>query len=650
MSGLRRFLWVPLVAAAILAVYVPGLANQPVFDDVFLTDGDLFTRFNHWQLRTRILSYGSFAWLHALFGDGWWKQRLVNLAIHMAVVAAMWAFYKEILRALTTPPPEPGEPQVPYHESPALGFAIGFFAINPVAVYAVNYLIQRSILMATLFVILGLWAFARGLRTRHWHWFVLAVAFYVAAFFSKEHSVLAPLAALPIYIVIARPPVRRLAIVGVVFVAVLAPAGLFLASRYGNILGNPFDEYSIAYLSQLAALDRDAPGRAYPLSVVNQAWLFFEYGFRWFIPVSDWMSIAMRPPFPLKIFTFPHVLGIVGYVAVLAGGFYMLVRYRDWKALVGLSFVIPALLFATEFATVWVQDPFVLYRSYLWAIGVPGIVFVLVNGTSPRALLVTGIIVGILFTWQAIERVLSLSTPEAAWSDAILKLPKDPRAVGRFFPYLNRGAVYADRDEYDLAIRDFEASSALGDLGMGAFNAGSMLSAKGKPQQALTLFDRAKAQGYNQYTLPFQKGLALAAVNRFADAYVEFEAALTMKPPENIRRVILLQMGRAGLLGGRRDDAIARLEELVAAEPAHKEARYLLAQAYMAKNEHVKAMQWIDKLERDDPSARIFLLRAMTYYGQNRKADAMNAIETAIRMGPDSPAMREWQARIRAMR
>ena len=42
--------------------------------------------------------------------------------------------------------------------------------------------------------------------------------------------------------------------------------------------------------------------------------------------------------------------------------------------------LLPALLFVTEFATVWVQDPFVLYRGYLWAIGIPGLVFFLFHG------------------------------------------------------------------------------------------------------------------------------------------------------------------------------------------------------------------------------------------------------------------------------
>ena len=32
-SVARRFLWVPLVAAAVLAIYLPGLGNDLVFDD-----------------------------------------------------------------------------------------------------------------------------------------------------------------------------------------------------------------------------------------------------------------------------------------------------------------------------------------------------------------------------------------------------------------------------------------------------------------------------------------------------------------------------------------------------------------------------------------------------------------------------------------
>jgi hypothetical protein len=41
-----------------------------------------------------MLSCGSFVWLHALLGDGCWKQRLVNVFIHLGVVVSLWAFYE----------------------------------------------------------------------------------------------------------------------------------------------------------------------------------------------------------------------------------------------------------------------------------------------------------------------------------------------------------------------------------------------------------------------------------------------------------------------------------------------------------------------------------------------------------------------------
>src|SRR5947207_1769233 len=129
--SLSSFAWLPLVLAALIIIYLPGLDNLPVFDDVYLTDGELFAEFGAAaDLRPRMLSYGSFVWLHELLGEGWWKQRLVNLGIHVAVVLALWGFYREILACIEAPRSEASI--VPYQDSPALGFAIGFFALNPV--------------------------------------------------------------------------------------------------------------------------------------------------------------------------------------------------------------------------------------------------------------------------------------------------------------------------------------------------------------------------------------------------------------------------------------------------------------------------------------------------------------------------------------
>lgn len=640
--------WLGAILALVLAIYLPGLANDTVFDDEYLASGTLFREsVGLTPLNARWLSYSSFGWVHAILGEGWWKQRLVNLAIHIATVIALWTFYRELLKHIE--PAEKAADGSSYARSPALLLAVGFFAINPVAVYGVAYLIQRSILLATLFVVLALFFFTRALSRRKPLLQVAAAACYLLAVSAKEHAVLAPLAAVPIYIVVARPTLKRLAIVGAAGAILIAAAAVPLVQRYGSILGTAFDEYSRAYLAQLAQLSPGAEKNAFGLSVLNQAYLFFHYGLRWMLPWEGWMSINLRPPFPLSWTTFPHVLGVFGYVAALLGGFFLVVRYRTWPALVGVAILIPALLFATEFATVWVQDPFVLYRSYLWAIGIPGLVFFLIHGPPPRVIAAVGAVLAILLTWQALDRVLSMSTEERVWSDAIAKLPKDPRAVGRWFPYLNRGTAYVDHNQYELALRDFEASEALGDMGMGAANMASVFSATNRHRQALVALDRAEKQGYRGYNVPFQRGLALAGLGRPAEAFRQFEITRTLNPPSPTREQLLVHMGRIGMQLQKRDEAVAALEELVQRDPGHREGRYLLGMAYVMRNEHARAKEVLDKLLQDDSNRRAYYARALAHYGLKRKADATEDIEQAIRMGPEDPHLRDWQSRIRAL-
>ena len=646
----RELLWLPIVLAAVLIIYLPGLGNQPVFDDEALANGRLFADYASFrELRARMLSYGSFVWVRELFGEGWWKQRVVSLLLHVGVVVALWAFYREILRHIE-PAADGEQSPAPLAASPALGVSIGFFALNPVAVYAVAYLIQRSILMATLFTVLALWLFLLAAGRRRPWLLAPALACYVLGVASKEYAILAPLAAVPLFILALRPSPRLLGVLSVAGGLVVGAAGLVLATRYGEIIGKPFDENSYVYLAQLATLDPQTPARAYPLSIVNQTWLFFQYGLRWFVPAAAWMSINLRPPFPLSFATLPHILGIAGYAAVLVGGFWLLLRHRDWRALVGVSLLLPALLFATEFVTVWVQDPFVLYRSYLWAIGVPGLVFVALHGTPPRALLVIALIAGALLTWQALDRVLSLATPERAWSDAIAKLPQDPRSVGRWFPYLNRGAAYVEANRFNLAMQDFESSSKLGDRGAGLVSRGSLYAANGEPANALASFEVAERQGYNLYNLPFQRGMALLALGQVPQAYAQLARALAMDPPAPTRELVLLQLGRVAMQLGKPDEAIASLQQLLAAQPGNAEARFNLAMALVMRKEHEKARVELDRMLAERDSARARYARALAHFGLGRKADALADIDAAIRLGGSTPHLREWRARIEAMK
>jgi tetratricopeptide (TPR) repeat protein len=651
---LRRDLaWLPVVLVAVLVIYLPGLDNALVFDDGYLADGDLFKDYRSvFEFRARMLSYGSFVWLQALFGEGWWKQRLFNVLLHCGVVVALYGLYREILRHIETPPSDdPAKPASPdtFLNSPALGFAIGFFALNPVAVYGVAYLIQRSILMATLFVVIALWALARGLRLGRAPYFVLSFVAYVLAVMSKEHAILAPLAAVPIYVLVARPTAKRLALVSACGGLLIGAAAFVLWQRYGEILGKPFDEYSRVYLQQLSRLDPSAGKNAFELSVLNEAYLFFQYGLRWLLPFTEWMSINLRPPFPLSLASFPQVLGIVGYVAVVASGAVLLWRYRDWRALLGTSLLLPALLFPTEFTTVWVQDPFVLYRSYLWAIGIPGLVFFVLHGPSARVVAIVGLFVGVFLAWQSLDRVMSLATPESAWTDAIDKLPDDRRAVGRWFAYLNRGSAYVDNNQFNLAMKDFQRSAQLGDMGMGTFNIGSLLAGAGRHAQALAAFDAAEREGYKLYNLPFQRALSLQAMGRYDEAAHQFSLAWSMDPPSPAREIVLINMAKTAMQRGDLPGSTHALQLLLEKDPKNVEARQMYAMSLIMTNQHQTAREVLDRMIKEHPDASAYYERALANYGLKRKADALADIDEAIRLGLKNPNVDQWRAKIAAM-
>lgn len=646
LSSKTTLYWLPVVLVGLAVIYLPGLNNPPIFDDKLLTDGTLFSAYGSlFQLKPRLLSYDSFVWLRDAFGDGWWKQRLANLVIHLGVVLALWGFYRELLRHVETS----AEAAPPLWQSPALGLAIGFFALNPVAVYGTAYLIQRSILLATLFVVLALWSFARALVGGRRAGYALALLFYVLAVASKEHAIMAPLAAVPVYILVSRPTARRLLVGGGIGILLVAAVGLLLAVRYGEIIGQPFDEYSRIYLAQLQALDPNVEKNAFGLSLVNQAYFFFGYGLHWLFPAAATMSIDMRPPFPVTWLSFPQLLGVLGYAGVVIGGLFLLIHYRDGRALLGLSLLLPALLFASEFSTVWVQDPFVLYRSYLWAIGVPGLIFFLAHGFPRWILLLVGLTVALLFIWQALDRVVSLSTPERAWSDAIAKLPDDPRSVGRWFPYLNRGLHYLDEKRHAEAIADFKASASLGDRGIGMHNIGVVLLQADQPRAALQALDNAERQGYDRFSLYYQRAQVYHRLGQWPLANRDYDTALARTPPQPVRARILAAKGDVALQLGHVDEGMRWLEQALSLDANLVEARQSLGMAYVMHGDFARARELFNALLEKEQRGPLYYGRALANYGLQRKKEALSDIDNALRMGPDDPNLHVWRSKIAAM-
>lgn len=639
--------------AATLALYLPSLGNGLVFDDARLTDGTIFGTYGGlFELRPRLLSYGSFVWVQSLFGDDWWKQRLVNVLLHVGVAGGLYALFVQLLQRTRFADDQPlGAPLSPL-VLPGLRVGVALFALNPVAVYAVAYLVQRSIVMAALFLVLACAAFVRGLVTGRPGWLAAALAAYLLAVFSKEQAFLGAALAVPLYVFVARPPWKRvLVLVGVSLALVLASAAV-LFKVYGNYLGVAFDESSQLMAKQLDALSAGTSGRLFSLSIVNQAALFFYYGFLWLFPNILWMSIDLRPAFPLSVFAFPQILGVLGFVLMLLGSAWLVLRRSDAMGLAGLCLLIPSLLYFSEFTTVWLQDPLVLYRSYLWALALPGLVALAFAGLSPRIVYPVGLVLAALFAGLAFERTQTFKNDMTVWSDAAEKINMQaaPNAVGRWRPFVNRGAYYLEREMPDYAIADFERADALGEVhGAARFNIGMSQQMLKKHEEALASFTKAEARGFTEGVLYFQRGESLMALGRRTQAVDSYTIALS-KPLGATEDIARRRRAEAAMAIDKFDLAIEDFKHLLKKEPNDLRLRMGLGLAHAGKRDKTAALEIFDQLLAARPTAAAHYGKAMTFVLTGDRSQGLKELDLAIALEPGNLQYKAMRAQLAAQK
>lgn len=645
-TGFRNWGFGLLVLAVILGIYLPGLNNELIFDDMRLKDGAVFGQHGSLlEYKQRMLSYGSFVWTEALAGDGWWKQRLVNLFLHLATVAALFALTRELLDLVDFPADFQQALHFEDSKRAAVWLGVGVFAANPVAVYAVAYLIQRSIVMATLFTVLACWALVRGLRTRHLGWFAGALVAYLLAVLCKEHAFLGLFLVVPLFVYVRRPAVGALLRLGAAGLALGAVVFGVLWSIYGDYVGTLFDARSKEYAALLATLSPGIEERMYPLSLLNEAGLFFAYGFLWLFPNVQWMAIDLRPAFPLSMTSLPQLGGALGYIALLLGACWMLITQRNGLRLVGLCLLLPLLLFLTEFGTVWVQDPFVLYRSYLWAIALPGLVAVACVGFKPKSLYVLGSVLLLSLGGLALERTLSLRDGLTVWADAAAKIDQQApaNAVGRWQAFLNLGAYHIESGSLQEAEKALHTAIKMGESkGYALFNLALVAQKQRQHAKALGLLARSQAQGFAPAMAHYYQGVSLFALQRFPEAFIQLSAALDaetaaggdigLKPAESSDLRAL--HGETAIALKQYPIALTDFQNLLKREPQSARARKGQGMALVGLGQTSAALAVFDQLLASQPSAQAWYGKAMAHFHAGHKAESLAALDQAIALEP----------------
>ena len=438
--------------------------------------------------------------------------RLGNLVLHVLTVNALFLFLRQLFSALLPDRTDTKAPE-PYSVDAMAAFAALVFLLHPVAVYGVAYLVERSILMATLFSILMWLAHLRGLESRKPIWFALAVLCCYLALYSKEHSVMAPFATVLLTLALRKRELPWRYLVPTYFAYAFLIISIILKVK--GVVATSYEPHASNIVEQLhSESGLHLTDNVYLVSALAQCTYFFKYIFLWFVPLTSWMAIDIQEPIFDNTGSWIHWLSALAYVAWCMTGFILILR-RGIAALLGFALLVPALLFATEFSSIRIQEPFVLYRSYLWAPALFAAMPLLFYKVRPQFILVAGIVVATVLTALAHERLMTFSSEYAVWNDAIhLTERREVKSPMLARQYYNRGLAYLADKRPEIALEDFEHALS--------FLPKDVLSHHGK-------------------------GLALMRLGRFREAKSSFDQALAIKP--DFAQTLLARSGACSKIG-----------------------------------------------------------------------------------------------------
>ena len=548
-----------------LLLYWGSLGNPLVFDDGQLA-GARFQRFDPasvLRFDLRWISTATFGWVREAFGNEVLWQRFANVLLHAMVASVLFGFLRRLFAVLL----------------PADARAAGWYALfgallflaHPAAVYGVAYLIQRSIVMATLFGLLSLWLFLEGLLRNRSAWFIASAAAYLAAVFSKEHAVMLPAVAAALAVLLrdrSRQAWRPLALA----FALHAAIAVFVTLKAKGLLGVLYEPFAEAAVRQLAEPVGAAEKRtdAYALSILNQGFLFVRYLATWLAPWPGWMSIDLRPAFPAQLLSWPQAAGFIAWLAWPLIAAALLLR-RGPVGLAGFAMLAPWLLALTEFAAVRIQEMFVLYRSYLWMALLPAAIPAVLAGLRRRWAYALLAAAAIALLPPCLDRLGSFSSDLRVWDDAVRKIA-DPGAPYADRSIRNRGVAYYKLERYAEALRDFDQALALDPGNAKAWLLrGSLHMRAARSAQARADFDRALALEPRNAEVLGRRCVVLLRLQRLDEALADCSRAAELAP-EDLDSYISLGMVRA--LRGATAEAERHYRRALQMAPGASIARY----------------------------------------------------------------------------
>lgn len=479
-----------IIAIVAASLYGPYLGSPFVFDDgnLFFSSRLTTAAIEPWELVTRSLPYFTLAWVQTQFGN-MEAHRLASLMLHILVAWQLYRLLEHIL-VRDTRHGVPADLAARQARTVAAVLALVFVA-HPAAVYAAGYLIQRTTVMAALFSLLSLRYLLVALQEGHFVPALRAALMSSLAMLCKEHSVTVPFAALSLVLLLDRINRRTLAVCAA-FLCANLPAVALVFSEGMGFVGQAYEPRLFDLEGEVYGLPPFASaGERWLFSASNQAQLYFHYGLQWLLPSTERMSVDLRVDFlqPWSHTRAGWQLALFAAVPLWAGAWAL---WHGKFRLLAFGLVFSAALFMVELALVRLQEPYVLYRSYIWAIGYFAVAAALARHIPARWLIALAVVTVPFVFMQSRDRLESFSSRAALWEDAAAKLPK-AEVAGASRIFFNRGNERFQQGNTSGALADIDKAIELSPRNASYYIArAATLTRTGRPTEALSDLDAAE--------------------------------------------------------------------------------------------------------------------------------------------------------------
>jgi len=560
-------------------------------------------------------SYTSWAIDYQLWGLDPLGYHVENILLHALNAILVW----RILRRLAVP---------------GAWVAAAVFAVHPVHVESVAWVMERKSVLSGLFALLAVWAFlsfaldeaAGAPSRRRWAFYGLSLALYLCAMFSKPMT-MAVAAVLPLLVWWKRGRItwRDAAVVAPYF-ALAAPMAVLTAwvqnthviTEVAPYLHTPLERVLIA-------------GRVLVFYAGKLAWpadLMFAYP-KWSIDTAAWWQ-----------YLYPG--GAAAVIALL-----WLLRRRIGRApltgvLVFAVMLSPALGFFNVF---WHLFYFVAdHMQYLASLGLTALGVGAAAAAAARmgpwvrragcgaAALALGVLA--VLTWQQCH---IYKDAETLWTETLKKNPDSPLAHCNLGHILElRGKTGEAVAHYEAALRaDPQYEGARWNLAIHHVNQAGACCARGQWDEAIAHCREALRLNPQDEAAYSALGVALSGKGLLAEAMDQYREALRLNP--NLASAHS-NLGLALAASGKVEEAVVQYREALrlAPESPGPYGNLGLALAKLGKtDEAIACFSQLLKLKPDDVQARLCLAPLLVAQGKTKEAIAQ--YQQALQLSPDAP-------------